>query len=115
MVLASGLQGQATARLPQGVLVIGGGIAGCSLAIALAQRGVRVTVAEKQDAWRFHSSGIFVYSNGLAQLQQLGVLPQVLAAGFPIDSGRNLYLDQHGDPIVTTVYPSAPGTSLPPI
>ena len=98
--------------LERGVLIVGGGIAGCSLAIALAQRGMRVTVLEKLDAWRFHSSGIFIYSNGLAELQKLGVLPGILDSGFAIGQGRNLYYDQHGELIVETRYPSAPGTTL---
>ncbi|WP_309681728.1 FAD-dependent oxidoreductase [Polaromonas sp.] len=101
--------------LERGVLIIGGGIAGCSLAIALAQRGIRVTVAEKLDVWNFHSSGIFVYSNGLAELQKLGVLPGILESGFTIEQGRNLYFDQHGELITETHYPSAPGTTLAPI
>lgn len=101
--------------LERGVLIVGGGIAGCSLAIALAQRGMRVTVLEKLDAWRFHSSGIFIYSNGLAELQKLGVLPGILDSGFAIGQGRNLYYDQHGELIVETRYPSAPGTTLPPV
>ena len=98
--------------LERGVLIVGGGIAGCSLAIALAQRGIRVTVAEKLDAWNFHSSGIFIYSNGLAELQKLGVLPGILESGFAIEQGRNLYFDQHGELITETRYPSAPGIGL---
>ena len=101
--------------LQRGVLIVGGGIAGCSLAILLAQRGVRVTVIEKQDVWRFNSSGIFVYSNGLAELEKVGVLPEMLEAGFVIEGGRNIYFDQYGDVITETVYPSAPGTALPAI
>ena len=65
-------------------LVVGGGIAGCSAAIALAQAGARVTMLEKQRAWRFQSSGIFIYHNGLAALGSLGALPQILSSGFAI-------------------------------
>jgi len=101
--------------LRRGVVIVGGGIAGCSLAILLAQRGVRVTVLEKQDVWRFNSSGIFVYSNGLAELEKVGVLPEILKTGFVIEGGRNIYFDQHGEVITETVYPSAPGTTLPSI
>jgi 2-polyprenyl-6-methoxyphenol hydroxylase-like FAD-dependent oxidoreductase len=101
--------------LERGVVIVGAGIAGCSLAIRLAHRGVRVTVVEKQDAWRFNSSGIFVYSNGLAELEKVGVLPEILEAGFVIDEGRNIYFDQHGGLITETRYPSAPGTCLPAI
>ena len=41
-------------------LVVGGGIAGCAAAIALAQAGARVTLLEKQREWKFQSSGIFI-------------------------------------------------------
>lgn len=95
-------------------VVIGAGIAGCSTAIALAERGIEVTLVEKQSEWRFSSSGIFVYSNGLASLRELGVLDTILTAGFAIEDGRNPYVDHLGNPITTTFYPSvAPG--IPPI
>lgn len=96
------------------VLIVGGGIAGCAAAIALAQRGIAVTLIEKQQQWRFQSSGIFLYGNGLAALRRLGVLPAIVEAGFAIADGRNAYLDQHGAPIVDTFYPS-PADGIPPI
>ena len=100
----------------QNVLVVGAGIAGCSAAIALASRGARVTVIEKADAWRFQSSGIFVYSNGLQAFDHLGALPGILTAGFTIGDGRNIYVDHEGTPIVDTFYPSPPGRAhVPPI
>jgi 2-polyprenyl-6-methoxyphenol hydroxylase-like FAD-dependent oxidoreductase len=58
------------------VLIVGAGIAGCSAAIALADQGMHVTLVEKQAEWRFQSSGIFIYSNGLEALRRVGVLPQ---------------------------------------
>ncbi|MEO6624349.1 MAG: FAD-dependent oxidoreductase [Burkholderiaceae bacterium] len=97
------------------VLVAGAGIAGCAAAIALAQRGARVTLIEKQTEWRFQSSGIFVYSNGLKAIRALGVLPGILGAGFAIEDGRNVYLDHLGAPIVdfgTVAEP--PGARYPP-
>lgn len=95
-------------------LVVGAGIAGCSAAITLADRGVSVTLVEKQTEWRFASSGIFVYSNGLVNLRNVGVLEEILAAGFAIQDGRNTYVDHLGKPITTTVYPSAEA-DVPPI
>src|SRR5690606_36917558 len=92
----------------QNALIIGAGIAGCSAAIALAQRGVEVTLVEKQSEWRFQSSGIFVYSNGLAALRQLGVLDGILQAGFAVDDGKNIYLDHWGEPITDVYYPRGP-------
>ena len=96
------------------ILVVGAGIAGSAAAIALASTGIRVTLVEKQAIWRFQSSGIFVYGNGLEALRALGVLPQMLEAGFAIPDGRNTYLDHHGAPITDTFYPS-PGAGIPPI
>lgn len=90
-------------------LIVGAGIAGCSTAIALAQQGVRVTMVEKQQVWKFQSSGLFIYSNGLRVLRDLGVLPQILEAGFAVRGGRNQYFDESGTFIVETVYPSPEG------
>ena len=98
----------------QKVLIVGGGIAGCSAAVALAQKGWQVTLAEKQTEWKFQSSGIFIYHNGLAALEQLGVLPEILDAGFAIADGKNIYLDQHGEGIVDTFYPTS-SAHIPPI
>jgi len=95
-------------------LIIGAGIAGCSAAITLASRGVAVTLVDKQDEWRFQSSGIFVYSNGLAALREVGVLDKILASGFGIGDGKNIYLDHLGEPIVDVFYPSI-GGNVPPI
>lgn len=95
-------------------LIVGGGIAGCAAAIALAQAGVRVTMLERQQEWRFQSSGIFIYHNGLAALGSLGVLPQIVSGGFAIADGRNIYLDERGEPITDTYYPSR-HPDIPPI
>lgn len=91
------------------VLVVGGGIAGCCAGIALARRGSRVTIIEREERWRFQSSGIFVYSNGLVTMRELGVLDAIRAAGFVIPGGRNVYLDAAGAPIIDTVYPEDDG------
>lgn len=98
----------------ESVLVVGGGIAGCATAIALAQQGIGVTLVEKQEAWRFQSSGIFIYHNGLAALERLGALDGILDAGYSIADGRNVYLDQAGTGIVDTFYPSR-HACIPPI
>ncbi|WP_198085929.1 FAD-dependent oxidoreductase [Variovorax sp. E3] len=95
------------------VLIVGAGIAGCSAAIALADKGFRVTLIEKQAEWRFQSSGIFIYSNGLEALRRVGVLPRILEAGFAIEDGRNVYLDHLGAPIVDVFYPRSSGGAAP--
>lgn len=100
---------------PLRTLIIGAGIAGCCTAAALARRGHLVTLIEKQPVWRFQSSGIFVYSNGLESLRDIGVAEAVLAAGFAVDQGRNRYLDHLGQPIVDVFYPHSADGRLPAI
>ncbi|NNE80267.1 MAG: FAD-dependent oxidoreductase [Silicimonas sp.] len=97
------------------ILIVGGGIAGCCAAIALTQNGHRVRIVEKENAWRFQSSGIFVYANGLVSLDKLGLLDDILAAGFPVPGGRNAYFDHTGAAIVETIYPTADGGRIPAI
>jgi 2-polyprenyl-6-methoxyphenol hydroxylase-like FAD-dependent oxidoreductase len=100
---------------PPRALIVGAGIAGCCTAITLARQGWAVELIERQPVWRFQSSGIFVYSNGLAALRDVGVLDEILAAGFAIEDGRNTYLDHLGQPIVDTFYPRSPDGVAPPI
>lgn len=97
------------------ILIVGGGIAGCSAAIALAEKGHQVHIVEQQNAWRFASSGIFVYANGLVSLDRLGILQGVLAAGFAVVDGRNKYYNHTGAPIGETTYPPADGGRIPAI
>lgn len=89
----------------QRVLIIGAGIAGSSAAIALRRQGIEVKVIEKADRWAFASSGIFVYGNGLASFDTLGVLPEMMASGFTIEDDENLYYTHTGEPLVTVRYP----------
>jgi 2-polyprenyl-6-methoxyphenol hydroxylase-like FAD-dependent oxidoreductase len=97
------------------ILVVGAGIAGCCAAVALAARGFNVRLVEKQDVWRFQSSGIFVYSNGLSSLRDIGVLDDVLAAGYLIEDGRNVYFDHQGNHLVDVFYPAADDGRVPAI
>lgn len=98
------------------VLICGAGIAGCCAAIALARTGWSVRLIERETAWRFQSSGIFVYSNGLARFHALGVMDDLVAAGFPIPEGRNVYLNADGSALLETYYPGRfAGLDLMPI
>src|SRR5215469_2629908 len=70
------------------VLVVGGGITGSVLALALAQRGVRVELAEISPQWRGVGHGITVQGNLLAALDKVGVLGEVLDRGVPFNQLR---------------------------
>ncbi|MDN4476329.1 FAD-dependent oxidoreductase [Demequina sp. SYSU T00192] len=78
------------------VLVVGGGIGGLSAAIALAQRGNRVTVVERQAD--LHSSvygvGIIQPANALRALAAIGCAQACLDVGYPARGwGRMLDVD----------------------
>jgi 2-polyprenyl-6-methoxyphenol hydroxylase-like FAD-dependent oxidoreductase len=100
--------------LQNGVAIVGGGIAGSALAIALARRGIKTTLIEREAHWAPASSGIFIYSNGLQALDQLGVLDDICASGWVSPDGDNLYLTAGGETITRTIYPGI-GKRIPPI
>lgn len=87
------------------VVIVGGGIAGSALSIALARRHIPVTLIERESRWAPASSGIFIYCNGLLALDQLAVLDDICASGWVSPDGGNLYLSEDGSTITHTVYP----------
>jgi 2-polyprenyl-6-methoxyphenol hydroxylase-like FAD-dependent oxidoreductase len=93
------------------VLVIGGGITGSVLSLALAQRGVRVDLAEIREDWRGAGHGITVQGNLLAALGKVGVLDEVLRRGVPFDTLRMRRAD--GTLIAELPTPRTGGAALP--
>jgi flavin-dependent dehydrogenase len=55
------------------VAVVGGGLAGCALAAALARSGVEVVVLERQPAWRWRAGGVFSSPVTVDALRRLGL------------------------------------------
>jgi 2-polyprenyl-6-methoxyphenol hydroxylase-like FAD-dependent oxidoreductase len=72
--------------------VVGCGIGGMASAIALARRGVEVTVFEAFETPKPLGSGLLLQPSGLAALRTLGLEEQARAAGARIDrlDGRDL-------------------------
>jgi 2-polyprenyl-6-methoxyphenol hydroxylase-like FAD-dependent oxidoreductase len=60
------------------VLVIGGGITGSVLSLALAQRGVRVDLVEIQEDWRGVGHGITVAADARSATPRRPVRPAEL-------------------------------------
>ncbi|MBI1200888.1 MAG: monooxygenase [Rhodopseudomonas sp.] len=100
--------------MKSGVVIVGGGIAGSALSIALARRGIGTTLIEREASWAPLSSGLFIYSNGLQALDRLGVLGAIRDSGWVSPDGGNLYLSADGEPITRTVYPTI-GDEIPAI
>lgn len=94
------------------VLIVGGGITGSVAAVALAQRGVRVELAEIHPVWESGAGhGITLQGNALQSFRLIGVWDQVRAAGYPFDSVRLSRAD--GTPIVEVPTPRTGGPDLP--
>jgi len=100
------------------VLAIGGGIGGLTAAIALCQRGFRVTVIEKDPAWSVYGVGIIQQGNVLRAMNELGLLDQYLKAGVGFDAvevyapdGRKLA--RVPSPRLLPGYPANLGVSRP--
>jgi len=64
------------------VLIVGGGIAGLTSAIALGQRGFAVEVIEKDPNWSVYGVGIIQQANVIRAVAELGIIDDYLGAGF---------------------------------
>jgi len=92
-------------------LVVGGGITGSVLALALASRGVSVDLVELSPVWVGVGHGITVQGNALAALAKVGVLDEVLDRGVPFNQLRMRQAD--GTLIAEVPTPRTGGPGLP--
>lgn len=63
------------------VLIVGGGIAGLTLAVALQRRHIEVEILERAPEWQAIGAGIAVQPNGMRALRAAGLDAPVAAAG----------------------------------
>jgi 2-polyprenyl-6-methoxyphenol hydroxylase-like FAD-dependent oxidoreductase len=92
------------------VLVVGGGITGTIASIALAQKGLKVTLIEISPQWFGVGHGITIQGNALKVLDSIGALNR-LNAGFGF-SGLNVY-DASGAVLAETQMPKTGGEEYP--
>ncbi|WP_200306315.1 FAD-dependent monooxygenase [Streptomyces adelaidensis] len=95
----------------QNVLVVGGGITGSVLSLALAQRNVTVDLVEISPRWFGVGHGITLQGNALKALRSVGVLDRVLARAVPFDRMRLLAAD--GEAMTELSTPHTGGEDLP--
>ncbi|MFI0351235.1 FAD-dependent oxidoreductase [Actinomadura sp. 9N407] len=86
--------------------VIGAGLAGLTAATALAQRGWSVRLHERESEIRAIGAGIYVWGNGLATLEALGLYDQA-AVGAHV--GQVLESRDHRDRVVEEIPINGPG------
>ena len=76
------------------ILVVGGGVAGLSMARALHLRGLDSEIVERDPSWRIAGAGVYIPGNGMAALDRLGLGEAVRARGAVVER-RRLY-DERG-------------------
>jgi FAD-dependent urate hydroxylase len=77
------------------ILIVGGGIAGLTVATSLRQRGFRPELVELTAAWHVVGGGIAIQPNAIRALRTLGMGDAVVQAGARI--GRFVFCTQKGE------------------
>ncbi|WP_166903579.1 NAD(P)/FAD-dependent oxidoreductase [Mycobacterium sp. DL440] len=99
------------------VVVVGGGIAGCTLATRLAEAGLAVTVLEREQVYRDIVRGEAMLPWGYREAVELGVAETILQTEgvsvmtkmVPYDEGLTVEEAQRRCRDLSTVVPNAPG------
>lgn len=86
--------------------IAGGGIGGLTAAAALARRGWSVRLHEREESLRAFGSGIYLWSNGLAVLDHLGVRERAIAGAH---YGGSIQTRNHRDAVLSRVPINRPG------
>jgi 2-polyprenyl-6-methoxyphenol hydroxylase-like FAD-dependent oxidoreductase len=93
------------------VLVVGGGIAGLTLAVALRRRDVAVEVVELQPQWNILGVGISLTGPTLRALKGIGLVDQCVAVAFGFD--RIVFADNVGHEVGALNMPRLCGPEYP--
>ena len=93
------------------VLIVGGGIAGMTLATALQRSGIGAEIVEINPTWSVMGIGIAVQGATLRALRTIGVLDRCVASGFPYS--RLIACDVNGNITGTVTLPSLLGPGYP--
>jgi 2-polyprenyl-6-methoxyphenol hydroxylase-like FAD-dependent oxidoreductase len=86
------MEGTSMKRMER-VLIVGGGIGGLSLAVALGRYGIKAEIVEIKSTQNVYGVGIMQPGNALRALSSIGLMEACLAAGFQTD----YYVMRDGD------------------
>lgn len=93
------------------ILIVGGGIGGLSLAVALGRRGIKANLIEIKPEHNVHGIGIIQPGNALRVLNTLGLMEPCLAEGFHLD--HYITYDGRGEFIARMQLLRIAGTDIP--
>ena len=93
------------------VLIVGGGIAGLTLAVALRRRDIDVDIVELQPQWNVLGVGISLTGPTLRALKSIGLIDQCVAVAFGFD--RIVFADSAGHQFSSLNMPRLCGPDYP--
>jgi 2-polyprenyl-6-methoxyphenol hydroxylase-like FAD-dependent oxidoreductase len=94
------------------ILIVGGGIAGLTAAVALRRAGFKIDVVELNPQWSVYGVGIIQQGNALRALDTLGLAEKCVAAGHPMGSVR--FYNSQGHFLFEVEQPHMAGSHYPP-
>jgi 2-polyprenyl-6-methoxyphenol hydroxylase-like FAD-dependent oxidoreductase len=95
------------------VLIAGGGIGGQTLAIALARKGIACEIVEIKPDWQIAGAGLYLFSNALRALDEIGLAEEIVAAGCHWPDDTTQIADREGNVLIETRNPRVAGAHLP--
>jgi 2-polyprenyl-6-methoxyphenol hydroxylase-like FAD-dependent oxidoreductase len=72
------------------IAIVGAGMAGLALALALRRRGLSPDVVERRDGWSEHGAGLYLVGNAVRALAAIGIPDPTARGGAPIRTQRFL-------------------------
>lgn len=95
------------------VLIVGSGIAGQTMACALAKRGIACDLVEVKPAFDIAGAGLYVQGPALRAFLDIGVVDSIVAAGEPLADDYSLACDAAGEVLARLRYPRIAGPDVP--
>ena len=95
------------------ILIVGGGIAGQTCAIALSRRGFQCELVELKPAFDIAGAGMYVQGNALRALLDIGVVEEIVARGWHHPDDTTQVADANGKVLARARYPRVAGPAVP--
>ncbi len=95
------------------VLIVGSGIAGQTLACALAKRAIACDLVEIKPRFDIVGAGMYVQGAALRAFKDIGVVDAIVAGGSSLPGDFSLVCDEQGNELARPHYPRAAGPQVP--
>jgi 2-polyprenyl-6-methoxyphenol hydroxylase-like FAD-dependent oxidoreductase len=97
------------------ILIVGSGIAGQTLAAAVARKGLTCDIVEVKRDWSIVGAGMYMQGNALRALAPLGIVGEILEKGWHRPDDTTQITTAEGRVLAQPVYPRVAGPEIPAI